>query len=151
MLACLHLSPSQKMSHKSCDQVEECYMTIAISVVPATPPPPLPPLLSNPNPNDSPGHCRWGDGLHQAVEAKERLPIQNETITLASISYQVWSSSITIHFCAHAVSSLARPLSSFLCHSPFQMLLSASGNSEMTTLWLGLSVAQLICDRNDNQ
>ncbi len=32
---------------------------------------------------------RWGEGLHQAVEAKERLPIQNETITLASISYQV--------------------------------------------------------------
>ena len=32
---------------------------------------------------------RWGEGLHQAVEAKEQLPIQNETITLASISYQV--------------------------------------------------------------
>ena len=32
---------------------------------------------------------RWGDGLHQAIEAKERLPIQNETVTLASISYQV--------------------------------------------------------------
>ena len=31
---------------------------------------------------------RWGEGLHQAVEAKEQLPIQNETITLASISYQ---------------------------------------------------------------
>ncbi|XP_078160962.1 albino or Glassy Yellow 1 isoform X1 [Carex rostrata] len=31
---------------------------------------------------------RWSDGLHQAVEAKENLPIQNETITLASISYQ---------------------------------------------------------------
>ncbi|GMH21535.1 hypothetical protein Nepgr_023377 [Nepenthes gracilis] len=31
---------------------------------------------------------RWSDGLHQAVEAKECLPIQNETITLASISYQ---------------------------------------------------------------
>ncbi|PKA48894.1 Protein translocase subunit SECA1, chloroplastic [Apostasia shenzhenica] len=31
---------------------------------------------------------RWSDGLHQAVEAKEVLPIQNETITLASISYQ---------------------------------------------------------------
>lgn len=31
---------------------------------------------------------RWSDGLHQAVEAKEGLPIQNETITLASISYQ---------------------------------------------------------------
>lgn len=32
---------------------------------------------------------RWGDGLHQAVEAKEGVPIQDETITLASISYQV--------------------------------------------------------------
>lgn len=31
---------------------------------------------------------RWGEGLHQAVEAKEQLPIQNETVTLASISYQ---------------------------------------------------------------
>ncbi|XP_072974820.1 protein translocase subunit SECA1, chloroplastic isoform X1 [Typha angustifolia] len=31
---------------------------------------------------------RWSDGLHQAVEAKEGVPIQNETITLASISYQ---------------------------------------------------------------
>ncbi|XP_059625511.1 protein translocase subunit SecA, chloroplastic isoform X2 [Cornus florida] len=31
---------------------------------------------------------RWSDGLHQAVEAKECLPIQNETVTLASISYQ---------------------------------------------------------------
>ncbi|XP_039847422.1 protein translocase subunit SECA1, chloroplastic-like isoform X3 [Panicum virgatum] len=31
---------------------------------------------------------RWSDGLHQAIEAKEGVPIQNETITLASISYQ---------------------------------------------------------------
>ncbi|CAH1423921.1 unnamed protein product [Lactuca virosa] len=31
---------------------------------------------------------RWSDGLHQAVEANESLPIQNETVTLASISYQ---------------------------------------------------------------
>ncbi|XP_026446421.1 protein translocase subunit SecA, chloroplastic-like [Papaver somniferum] len=31
---------------------------------------------------------RWSDGLHQAVEAKENVPIQNETVTLASISYQ---------------------------------------------------------------
>lgn len=31
---------------------------------------------------------RWSDGLHQAVEAKEGLPIQDETVTLASISYQ---------------------------------------------------------------
>ncbi len=31
---------------------------------------------------------RWGEGLHQAIEAKEALAIQNETVTLASISYQ---------------------------------------------------------------
>ncbi|KAH7444161.1 hypothetical protein KP509_02G067600 [Ceratopteris richardii] len=31
---------------------------------------------------------RWSDGLHQAVEAKENVPIENETVTLASISYQ---------------------------------------------------------------
>lgn len=31
---------------------------------------------------------RWSDGLHQAVEAKEGLAIQMETVTLASISYQ---------------------------------------------------------------
>jgi preprotein translocase subunit SecA len=33
---------------------------------------------------------RWSDGLHQAVEAKEALPIQNESVTLASISYQAF-------------------------------------------------------------
>lgn len=31
---------------------------------------------------------RWGDGLHQAVEAKENVPIQDEAQTLASITYQ---------------------------------------------------------------
>ncbi len=31
---------------------------------------------------------RWGDGLHQAVEAKEGVPIQNENQTLASITFQ---------------------------------------------------------------
>ena len=31
---------------------------------------------------------RWSDGLHQAVEAKEGVEIQNESTTLASISYQ---------------------------------------------------------------
>ena len=31
---------------------------------------------------------RWSDGLHQAIEAKEGLPIQEENQTLASISYQ---------------------------------------------------------------
>ncbi len=31
---------------------------------------------------------RWSDGLHQAIEAKESVEIQNETQTLASITYQ---------------------------------------------------------------
>ena len=31
---------------------------------------------------------RWSDGLHQAIEAKETVPIQKETQTLASITYQ---------------------------------------------------------------
>jgi preprotein translocase subunit SecA len=31
---------------------------------------------------------RWSDGLHQAVEAKERVPIQQENRTLASITFQ---------------------------------------------------------------
>ena len=31
---------------------------------------------------------RWSDGLHQAIEAKEAVPIQKETQTLASITYQ---------------------------------------------------------------
>ena len=31
---------------------------------------------------------RWSDGLHQAVEAKENVPIQNENQTLASITFQ---------------------------------------------------------------
>lgn len=31
---------------------------------------------------------RWSDGLHQAVEAKENLKIQDETQTLASITFQ---------------------------------------------------------------
>ncbi|WP_017328171.1 preprotein translocase subunit SecA [Synechococcus sp. PCC 7336] len=31
---------------------------------------------------------RWSDGLHQALEAKEHVPIQKETQTLASITYQ---------------------------------------------------------------
>jgi len=31
---------------------------------------------------------RWGDGLHQAVEAKEGVDIQNENQTLASITFQ---------------------------------------------------------------
>ncbi len=31
---------------------------------------------------------RWSDGLHQAVEAKEGLPVQSENQTLASITFQ---------------------------------------------------------------
>ena len=31
---------------------------------------------------------RWSDGLHQAIEAKENVTIQNENQTLASITYQ---------------------------------------------------------------
>jgi preprotein translocase subunit SecA len=31
---------------------------------------------------------RWSDGLHQAIEAKENVPIQEETLTFASITYQ---------------------------------------------------------------
>ncbi|NLY93739.1 MAG: preprotein translocase subunit SecA, partial [Myxococcales bacterium] len=31
---------------------------------------------------------RWSDGLHQAVEAKEHVPIQDENQTLATISFQ---------------------------------------------------------------
>src|SRR5262249_3132885 len=31
---------------------------------------------------------RWSDGLHQAVEANEHVPIQDENITLATTSFQ---------------------------------------------------------------
>ena len=31
---------------------------------------------------------RWGDGLHQAVEAKESVPVQKENQTLASVTFQ---------------------------------------------------------------
>ncbi|QQK77894.1 preprotein translocase subunit SecA [Salicibibacter cibarius] len=31
---------------------------------------------------------RYGDGLHQAIEAKEQLPIKKESMTLASITFQ---------------------------------------------------------------
>jgi preprotein translocase subunit SecA len=31
---------------------------------------------------------RWSDGLHQAVEAKEGVPIQEESVTLATVTYQ---------------------------------------------------------------
>ena len=31
---------------------------------------------------------RWSEGIHQAIEAKEGLPIQNETQTLASTTFQ---------------------------------------------------------------
>src|SRR4030088_626886 len=31
---------------------------------------------------------RYSEGLHQALEAKERVPIQSENVTLASITFQ---------------------------------------------------------------
>ena len=31
---------------------------------------------------------RWSDGLHQAIEAKEGVPIQRESVTLATVTYQ---------------------------------------------------------------
>ena len=31
---------------------------------------------------------RWSDGLHQAVEAKEGVPVQRESLTLATITFQ---------------------------------------------------------------
>lgn len=31
---------------------------------------------------------RWGDGLHQSIEAKEKLQIRNKTETVAAITYQ---------------------------------------------------------------
>lgn len=31
---------------------------------------------------------RWGDGLHQAIEGKEKLPIRQKTETVAAITYQ---------------------------------------------------------------
>merc|ERR1712003_175236 len=31
---------------------------------------------------------RWGDGLHQAIEAKEKLPIRQKTETVSAITYQ---------------------------------------------------------------
>ena len=31
---------------------------------------------------------RWSDGIHQALEAKENVPIQNESQTLASTTFQ---------------------------------------------------------------
>jgi preprotein translocase subunit SecA len=31
---------------------------------------------------------RWGDGLHQAIEAKEQVPIRQKTETVAAITYQ---------------------------------------------------------------
>ncbi len=37
---------------------------------------------------------RWSDGLHQAVEAKEGVEIQDETQTLASITFQIFSDCI---------------------------------------------------------
>lgn len=44
---------------------------------------------------------RWSDGLHQAVEAKEGVKIQNETVTLASISYQNFFLQVLHLRCTH--------------------------------------------------
>lgn len=34
---------------------------------------------------------RWSDGLYQAIEAKENVPIQAENQTLASITFRITS------------------------------------------------------------
>jgi preprotein translocase subunit SecA len=46
---------------------------------------------------------RWSDGLHQAVEAKEGIKIQNETVTLASISYQNFFLQVKAHGVDHCL------------------------------------------------
>jgi preprotein translocase subunit SecA len=46
---------------------------------------------------------RWSDGLHQAVEAKEGIKIQNETVTLASISYQNFFLQVKAHGLGHCL------------------------------------------------
>jgi preprotein translocase subunit SecA len=38
---------------------------------------------------------RWSEGIHQAIEAKEGVPIQNETQTLASTTFQNYFRSTT--------------------------------------------------------
>ena len=38
---------------------------------------------------------RYSDGLHQAIEAKEKVEIQAENQTLASVTYQIISGSMT--------------------------------------------------------
>jgi len=38
---------------------------------------------------------RWSEGLHQAVEAKEGVKIQQESKTFASITYQITSECTT--------------------------------------------------------
>ena len=64
---------------------------------------------------------RWGEGLHQAVEAKEQLPIQNETITLASISYQVTPfSNLAIAYRGFAKNHLSCPAFYALCCPLYQ-------------------------------
>lgn len=45
---------------------------------------------------------RYSDGLHQAIEAKERVEIKKETQTLATITYQnffgrIFKKSILVH------------------------------------------------------
>ena len=41
---------------------------------------------------------RWSEGLHQAVEAKEGVKIQNESQTLASITFQNYFPPFTANF-----------------------------------------------------
>jgi preprotein translocase subunit SecA len=72
------------------------YVTPATSRCSSSPPPhPLQPsspqviIVDEFTGRTMPGR-RWSDGLHQAVEAKEGLDINAESVTLASVSYQAF-------------------------------------------------------------
>ncbi|RIY31565.1 preprotein translocase subunit SecA [Psittacicella hinzii] len=45
-------------------------------------------MIIDPNTGRTMEGRRWGDGTHQAIEAKEGVPIQAENTTIASITYQ---------------------------------------------------------------
>ena len=45
-------------------------------------------LIIDPNTGRTMEGRQWSDGLHQAVEAKERITIKDETMTVATITYQ---------------------------------------------------------------
>lgn len=45
-------------------------------------------MIIDPNTGRTMEGRRWGDGTHQAIEAKEGVPIQSENTTIASITYQ---------------------------------------------------------------